>query len=118
VLRPVLDKKQLAARSQSQDWDLFFKVQPARPTTRLENVELPRCTQLDREDHSSAPNQTLELVGLGQRMDHFPSQLSVDAAACGIARALVTVRRSCWPDEAHGHLDSRTSVEIIRSFRT
>src|SRR4051794_4651839 len=46
-------------------------------TTALENVELPTLyARIEKTEREKRAKQALELVGLGERIDHFPSQLS------------------------------------------
>ena len=90
-------------------------------TSALENVELPLLYAsgvTTRERHSRAV-AALELVGLGNRLDHFPSQLSGgQQQRVAIARALVNHPSILMADEPTGNLDSRTSREVIEIFKS
>jgi putative ABC transport system ATP-binding protein len=89
-------------------------------TSALENVELPLLYSAgisSSERHKRAV-QKLELVGLGNRLDHHPSQLSGgQQQRVAIARALVNEPAILMGDEPTGNLDSKTSREIIALFR-
>jgi len=84
-------------------------------TSALENVELPlvyaNVPSRERKRRSIA---ALERVGLGQRLDHTPSQLSGgQQQRVAIARALVSEPKIIFADEPTGNLDSRTSIEVM-----
>jgi putative ABC transport system ATP-binding protein len=89
-------------------------------TTALENVELPLLydrtgRQLDTRKMAA---EALTRVGLGDRLDHQPSELSGgQQQRVAIARALVTHPALLLADEPTGNLDSRTSVEIMALFQ-
>jgi putative ABC transport system ATP-binding protein len=79
---------------------------------------LPKTTALENVDLKAKATAALEAVGLGDRIDHVPSELSGgQQQRVAIARALVNDPALILADEPTGNLDSVSSHEVMNIFR-
>ena len=89
-------------------------------TSAIEQVVMPlsyTAASLSERDGRKRGEDLLRLVGLGDRMDHTPSQLSGgQQQRVAIARALINKPPVLFADEPTGNLDSKTSEEILAMF--
>src|SRR6266700_1258721 len=83
--------------------------------TAIENVELPlKLTNLKKAERMEHAATALKLVGLGDRLHHFPRQLSGgQEQRVAMARAIVTDPKLILADEPTGNLDAASAEEVL-----
>ncbi|MGC4084392.1 MAG: ABC transporter ATP-binding protein [Vicinamibacterales bacterium] len=96
----------------------LYNLLPALTAER--NVELPLLlTKLSRKERRARANLALKVVGLAERSNHYPRQLSGgQEQRVGIARAIVTDPTLLLCDEPTGDLDRKSGDEILDLLQT
>ena len=110
-----LSEKQLAAWRSENIGYVFQTFNLIPVLTALENVELPLLlTSLSKKERREHARTALEVVGLGDRLDHYPRQLSGgQEQRVAIARAIVTDPSILLADEPTGDLDAASAKQIL-----
>ncbi|MBJ7330494.1 MAG: ABC transporter ATP-binding protein [Solirubrobacteraceae bacterium] len=87
-------------------------------TSARANVELPLAyAGVSRPERRRRAEEALNLVGMGTRMEHLPSELSGgQQQRVAVARAIVTDPALVLADEPTGNLDSRSTADVLRIF--
>jgi len=107
-------------RFRNEEVGFVFQLHNLIPTLNaVENVEIPLYEQpLSEKKRRQKAAELLELVGLGDRLDHLPSQLSGgQRQKVAIARALVNDPTIVLADEPTGNLDSQSGQDVMTLLR-
>jgi len=114
-----LDHDRLAGMRNAEIGFVFQSFQLLDRTTALENVELPLVySNVPAKQRRERARVVLERVGLADRVDHHPAQLSGgEQQRVAIARAIINNPRVVLADEPTGALDTRTGAEILALLR-
>ena len=108
------------ARWRSSTVGFIFQLYNLLPVlTAFENVELPLLlTRLNKAERRKHVETALSIVGLADRMDHYPRQLSGgQEQRVAIARAIVSDPKILVADEPTGDLDAKSGEEILELLR-
>lgn len=111
-----MNAEELAAM-RAEDLGFVFQAHHLLPQcTALENVLVPSLVCTDADLRGSAPERAralLDRVGLGERHDHFPAQLSGgEAQRVAVVRALINEPRLLLADEPTGSLDAESAQQL------
>ena len=114
-----LNRDQLAVIRNTTIGFVFQGFNLLQRTSALENVELPMLyAGVHAKERRRRAEQALVSMGLGERLNHEPSQLSGgQRQRVAIARGIVNNAPILMADEPTGNLDSKTSDEIMRLFQ-
>jgi len=115
-----LSESQLAGWRNAHIGYIFQTFNLVPVLTAFENVELPLLlTKLSKAERRRNVTTALELVGLSDRMNHQPRQMSGgQEQRVAIARAIVTDPALILADEPTGNLDARSGEEILKILAT
>jgi putative ABC transport system ATP-binding protein len=115
---PKLNDSQLAKIRNKMVGFVFQQFNLLPRLTALENVELPMIyAGVPKSARRKKAKELLELVGLGDRLHHRPTQLSGgQMQRVAIARALANDPMVLLADEPTGNLDSKSGEEILKIF--
>jgi len=113
-----MDDNELAAIRNRRIGFVFQTFNLLPRLSALENVALPLVyAGISKEERIKKSRAVLELVGLGDRVDHKPNEMSGgQRQRVAVARALVNDPTIILADEPTGNLDSKTSAEIMEMF--
>ena len=114
-----LDENQLAAFRQKHVGFVFQSYNLLPELTALENVAMPLMFRgVPKDVRELEAKKMLHRVGLANRMNHYPGQMSGgQQQRAGIARAFITRPDVVFADEPTGNLDSKTTKEVMEMIR-
>jgi putative ABC transport system ATP-binding protein len=86
--------------------------------TIMENVFLPALCSNGNRDYVSRAKEMLEIVGLGQRLGHYPNEISGgEQQRVAIARSLINEPKILFADEPTASLDVESALTVLQLFK-
>ena len=86
--------------------------------TIMENVFLPGLCSNGKRDYRSRAREMLEIVGLGQRLGHYPNEISGgEQQRVAIARSLINEPKILFADEPTASLDVESALTVLQLFK-
>ena len=110
-----LDERQLAEFRQKHLGFVFQSYNLLPNLNAIENVAMPLMFRgVPKRKRETIARAMLKRVGLGKRMNHYPTQMSGgQQQRVGLARAIVPRQQVVLDDEPTGNLDSKTKTEVM-----
>lgn len=113
----LLNRVKLAEFRRRQIGYVFQRFNLIPMLTARENIAIPSLLD-DKKPDEVRMNELAETLGIAERLDHFPGELSGgEQQRVAIARALINSPKIIYADEPTGNLDSENSAQIIDCFR-
>lgn len=113
------DEKQLTAHRREQVGFIFQSFNLLPKYTAVENVAVPlMLAGVPKAEREQKAKEVLERVGLGHRLDHYPTEMSGgEQQRTAVARALIHNPAIILADEPTGNLDSATGEDVMAMLR-
>ena len=113
-----LDERRSARLRRTQIGFVFQSVALIPMMTALENVEYALRMARAKGNRRERAMECLRLVGLSQRFDHLPQEMSgVEQQRVAIARAIAHRPRVLFADEPTAELDTNTGLQVVKIFK-
>ncbi|MDO4299903.1 MAG: ABC transporter ATP-binding protein [Clostridia bacterium] len=114
-----LSENDLAVFRQKYLGFIFQSYNLMQTMTALENTALPLVFKgIDKKTREQSAKSILEIVGLSNRLNHYPNQMSGgQQQRVGIARAFITKPKIVFADEPTGNLDTKTTIEVMEMIK-
>ena len=113
-----LDERKRTRLRRTQIGFIFQSVALIPMMSALENVEYALRLTRYKGDRTARAKECLKLLGLGQRMNHLPQELSGgEQQRVAIARAIAHKPQVIFADEPTGELDTNTGLQVVKIFK-
>ena len=113
-----LDERKRTRLRRTEIGFVFQSVALIPMMSALENVEYALRLTRYKGDRTTRAKECLKLLGLGQRMNHLPQELSGgEQQRVAIARAIAHKPQVIFADEPTGELDTNTGLQVVKIFK-